>query len=95
MAHVDRQGGSKTGIVLAVIACLFMVYFVQSAVIFIWARIFLPFTYAGGLNDGFFGYNNFLEFSFFIFIRTRLSIKYYSKLVTILNVTMMLYIYSY
>ena len=95
MAHLDRQGGSKTSLVLAVLACLFMVYFVQSAVIFIWARIFLPHTYAGGLNDGFFGYNNFLEFSFFIFIRTRLSIKYYSKLVTILNVTLMLYIYSY
>ena len=95
MAHIDRQRGSKTALVLAVTACLMMVYFIQSAVIFTWSRIFLPSTYAGGLNDGFFGYNNFLEFSFFIFIRTRLSIKYYSKFVTILNVLMMLYIYSY
>jgi hypothetical protein len=42
MAHIDRQRGSKTALVLAVTACLMMVYFIQSAVIFTWSRIFLP-----------------------------------------------------
>jgi hypothetical protein len=49
----------------------------------------------GGLNDTYFAYANMLEFLFFIFIRTRLSLKYFAKIATMLNVLFLVYLNSY
>lgn len=43
----------------------------------------------------YFGYINLLEFTCFIFVRTRMSIKYLPKFITVLNVVFMFYINSY
>lgn len=54
-----------------------------------------PHTYPGALGDLYFGYLNLLEFTWFLFARTRLTLKYYPKVVTILNVAFLVYINSY
>lgn len=54
-----------------------------------------PNTFPNGLNDLYFGYINLLEFACFIFVRTRMSIKYLPKFITVLNVVFMFYINSY
>lgn len=54
-----------------------------------------PQLFAGGLNDMYFFYSNIVEFTYFIFIRTRLSLKYYPKVVTLMNTFFLVYINSY
>lgn len=47
------------------------------------------------LADLYFGYLNLLEFTWFLFARTRLTLKYYPKVATGLNLTFLVYINSY
>lgn len=54
-----------------------------------------PITFPGAINDLYFGYSNLLEFFVFIFVRTRLSIKYCAKMLTIVNLIFLMYINSY
>jgi hypothetical protein len=54
-----------------------------------------PTTFARGINDIYFFYVNVMEFLTLIFIRTRSSIKYFSKFITILNIAFLFYINSY
>ena len=54
-----------------------------------------PEPFAGHINDIYFAYANFLEFFVFIFIRTRSSIKFYAKFMTLINVMFLFYINSY
>lgn len=54
-----------------------------------------PDSFAGHINDQYFAYANFLEFFVFIFIRTRSSIKFFAKFITILNVIFLFYMNSY
>jgi len=48
-----------------------------------------------GLDDLYFGYINLMEFTYFLFVRTRSSLKYYPKMVTIMNIAFLIYINSY
>lgn len=52
-------------------------------------------TYGRTLDDLYFFLSNFIEFTYFIFIRTRLSLKYYPKVVTLINLVFFVYINSY
>ena len=54
-----------------------------------------PSTFPQSVNDLYFGYVNLIEFVTFIFIRTRSSIKFFPKMITILNITFLVYINSY
>ena len=54
-----------------------------------------PYTYPSSLNDLYFGYVNMIEFACFLFVRTRISIKYLPKFITILNLVFLFYINSY
>jgi len=54
-----------------------------------------PLARPGVINELYFGYSNLLEFFCFIFVRTRLSIKYCPKFLTIINLIFLLYINSY
>lgn len=95
MAYYDSSGSSKLAFCLAVTICLMLTYFVQTCCFFIWSRIVFPHTYPGGLGDIYFAYLNFFEFSWFLFARTRLTLKYYPKIVTVLNIAFFCYINSY
>lgn len=54
-----------------------------------------PYTFPGSLNDLYFAYINLVEFGCFIFVRTRMTIKYLPKFITILNLMFLFYINSY
>ena len=60
-----------------------------------WVRMFYPSTFANSLNDLYFFYTNLIEFTYFLFIRTRMSLKYYPKIVTLINVMFLVYVNSY
>lgn len=62
---------------------------------FFWTRISFPRTFASGINDFYFVYFNAIEFMFFIFVRTRLSLNYVAKMLTISNVIFLFYFNSY
>ena len=52
-------------------------------------------TFPSSLNDAYFFYMNTIELLSFLFIRTRSSIKYFPKLITMSNVMFLLYVNSY
>jgi len=54
-----------------------------------------PSTYAGNIDELYFFYSNLAEFNYFLFIRTRLSLKYYPKVVTLMNLVFFVYINTY
>ena len=43
----------------------------------------------------YYGYINMVEFLFFIFMRTRISLKYCPKIITIFNLILLMYINAY
>eukprot|EP00356_Strombidium_inclinatum_P017314 CAMPEP_0170490742 /NCGR_PEP_ID=MMETSP0208-20121228/8827_1 /TAXON_ID=197538 /ORGANISM="Strombidium inclinatum, Strain S3" /LENGTH=98 /DNA_ID=CAMNT_0010766183 /DNA_START=1422 /DNA_END=1715 /DNA_ORIENTATION=+ len=53
------------------------------------------YTFSESLNDGYFFYVNFMELFSFLFIRTRSSIKYFPKFITIVNLMFLFYVNSY
>jgi hypothetical protein len=95
MAHYDSQGKSKFTFAVAVFCCLCVTYFIQTCAYFIWNRLTFPHIYPSALGDLYFGYLNLIEFTWFLFARTRLTLKYYPKVVTILNIAFLVYINSY
>lgn len=95
IADLQRTNRSKFFFALGVSSLLLLTYYVQTCCYFIWVRIMYPQSFAGGLNDMYFFYSNIVEFTFFIFIRTRLSLKYYPKVVTLMNTFFLVYINSY
>jgi len=94
-AYLDRQGKSKLPYIMGLLATLLVFYFMQTSCQFLWTQILFPDPFAGHLNDLYFAYSNFLEFFVFIFIRTRSSIKYCAKYLTLANVAFLFYINSY
>ena len=54
-----------------------------------------PYTFPNALNDMYFGYINMAEFASLLFVRTRMSIKFTPKMVTMLNLMFLFYLNSY
>ena len=94
-AQLDRQGRSKKMFLTALCFTLLVFYFMQTSCYYFWTSMIFPNVYAGHINDMYFGYANFLEFFVFIFIRTRSSIKFCPKMITIINIMFLFYINSY
>ena len=94
-AHLDRQGASKKTFLMGLIFTLIVFYFMQTSCYFFWTQLIFPSPFAKHINDMYFAYSNFLEFFLFIFIRTRSSIKYYAKFITMINLMFLFYINSY
>ena len=92
---MDRQQQSKKPFLFALLYTLCIFYFMQTSCYYYWTTMMFPTCFAGHINDIYFAYTNFLEFFFFIFIRTRTSIKFAPKFITIINVMFLLYINSY
>ena len=94
-AHLDRQGASKKTFLMGLFSTLLVFYFMQSSCYFFWTQLMFPDAFPGNINDNYFAYSNFLEFFVFIFIRTRTSIKFCAKFITIPNIIFLFYINSY
>ena len=75
--------------------CLLSFYFMYASSYFLWTDMVFPSILARGINDLYFFYFNLLEFSSLFFIRTRSSIKYLPKYISILNLMYIMYLNSY
>jgi TctA family transporter len=62
---------------------------------FLWTDLIFPSIIASGINDIYFFYVNLLEFATLFFVRTRSSIKYLPKYITLLNIMFIVYVNSY
>ncbi|CDW87312.1 UNKNOWN [Stylonychia lemnae] len=94
-AYLDRRRSSKCSLIFSFIACLMVFYFMFAACYFLWNQTVFPHLIAKGINDMYFFYHNWVEFMALFFIRTRSSIKYFPKLVTIVNIIFQFYINQY
>jgi hypothetical protein len=89
------MGQSKTMFLFALSFTLFLICFMQTSCYYLWTQMMFPFTFPDSLNDFYFGYVNLIEFGVFLFVRTRTSIKYLPKFLSILNIMFLFYINSY
>ena len=94
-AHLSRMGLSKKSFLFALFFTLMIFYFMQVSLYYFWTQIFFPSPFAMNLNNSYFAYENFLEFFCFLFLRTRTSIKWLPKFITLMNVLFLFYINSY
>lgn len=60
-----------------------------------WTSLTFGETYSGIINDRYFFYVNYTELIFLVFCRTRSSIKYLPKYITILNIVYLFYVNMY
>ena len=67
----------------------------QTSCYYYWTQMIFPAPFSGHINEIYFGYTNFLEFFVFLFVRTRSSIKYFPRYITLFNVFFLYYINSY
>mmetsp|Transcript_32124 Transcript_32124/g.23727 ORF Transcript_32124/g.23727 Transcript_32124/m.23727 type:complete len:124 (+) Transcript_32124:819-1190(+) len=70
-------------------------YLMYAACYVLWLAFCFPKTYSRGSPDVYFFYVNLLEFLVFLYFRTRSTIKYLPKFITILNICFLMYINSY
>ena len=94
-AHLERHGMSKTPLILAFIFTMMAFYFMQLACQLIWTIMAFRSTFPLLANDMYFWYVMVFEFLLLIFVRTRSSIKFCARYITIANIIFLLYINSY
>jgi len=79
----------------SVISLCILYYFLQLACYNIWTRMTFNQTYTDGINDSYFFYVFTMELASFLFIRTRSSLKYFPKFITMANMVFLMYVNSY
>lgn len=94
-AYFDRNRRNKCLIYFAVVTILMVYYLMYLASYSLWTFMAFQGPYSGSLNDSYFFYMNSVELLSFIFIRTRSSIKYLPKYLTIANLIFLMYTNSY
>lgn len=94
-AHLDRRGLSKFGLIGSFLWCLMIFYFMYGSCYFMWTCMIFPSAFSPGINDIYFFYINMIEFLSFFFVRTRCTIKYLPKIITMINVSFIFYVNSY
>jgi hypothetical protein len=93
-AYLDRERISKSIIYLSYIGILFIYYFMYLSCNHLWTLMAFNNTISGSVNDAYFFYINMIEMASFIFVRTRSSIKYFPKIITIANLIFLFYVNS-
>lgn len=94
-AYMDSRGMNKTKLVCSFFVCLFIFYFMYASCYFLWTAMMFPNFFAKGVNDLYFFYVSVMEFLTLLFVRTRSTIKYLPKYITILNICYLYYINQY
>ena len=94
-AYLDREGMSRCPVYSGYLLTGLVYYALYLAS----ERLFTMMTfqtgsYSGEINQAYFFYINMLELTSFIFLRTRSSIKYYPKIITLANLSFLYYINS-
>ena len=60
-----------------------------------WDSVAFNTTFTGRINNNYYFYINLLEMTTFLFVRTRSTIKYLSKFITIANLVFLMYVNSH
>jgi hypothetical protein len=94
-AYLDRNGMSKGWLFFALITGMSMYYLMYMSCYTMWTFMAFNTSFAGFLNQAYFFYINTIELMSFLFVRTRSSIKYLPKMITICNVMFLMYVNSY
>lgn len=94
-AYLDRNGLSKSWLMFSLVSMVTIYYLMYMSCYTIWTYMAFNTSFAGFLNHAYFFYMNTIELMSFLFIRTRSSIKYLPKLITICNLMFLLYVNSY
>ena len=91
-AYLDRNERSKVPLMLSLMNALIVYYVMYIASYHIWTKWTFNSVYSGIINDQYFFYVNYTELIAFVFIRTRSSIKYLPKLITVINLMFLMYV---
>lgn len=94
-AYFDRNRLNKVMLSLSILTVLMVYYLMYMACYTMWTFMAFNSTFSNQLNDAYFFYINTIELLTFIFIRTRLSLKYFPKFITIANLSFLMYINSH
>lgn len=94
-AYLDREGISRSIIYLTYCCSLALYYVMYIACSHLWTIMcFSSLIYSDNINQSYFFYVNMLELCAFIFLRTRSSIKYFPKIISLANILFLFYINS-
>ena len=93
-AYLDRNQKSKSGLIFSLVCSMIIYYGMFISCNGAWTLLAFNNTYSGMVHEEYFFYVNYIELLSFLFIRTRSSIKYFPKLITISNMTFLMYVNS-
>ena len=94
-AYRDRNNMGKCAMICSIILAIILIYVAHVACYSIWNALIFSAAFSGRLNEQYYLYVNFSELMSFLFIRTRSSIKYMPKMITILNMVFLMYVNTY
>lgn len=94
-AFLDREGLSKCHLYMTYLFTLLIYYMLYLACNQFWTLMTFNGIFSNTINDAYFFYINIMELLSFLFVRTRSSIKYFPKYITIVNLMFLMYINSY
>ena len=94
-AYLDRNQLGKGMLYFAFLSTLVIYYIMYMACYQFWTLMAFNNNFTKSLNDAYFFYINTIELLSFLFIRTRSSIKYLPKYLTMANITFLMYLNSY
>ena len=91
-AYLDRNNRSKCPMICAMILALIIFYLMYMASWALWTAIAFGEVWSGTLNEQYFFFTNCSELLVFLFVRTRSSIKYLPKYITMINLIFLMYV---
>lgn len=94
-AYLDRHRISKTALTFSLLCSMVVYYGMFIGCNKLWTMLAFNNTYSGMVHEEYFFYVNYIELLTFLFIRTRSSIKYFPKLITVLNMAYLMYVNSF
>jgi hypothetical protein len=94
-AYLNRSRRSEKRLIISYTIYLIISYFMFGACYYLWAHLFLNKPHIQTLNDSYFTYIGVFEFLNLLFIRTRLSIKFFPRMFTLLNILFLSYHFTY
>lgn len=94
-AYLDRNESSKCNLILSIALGMTVYYTMWVGSHHLWTVMTFGETFSGMINDRYFFYIAYTELFVFVFCRTRSSIKYLPKYITVLNMIYLFYVNMY
>lgn len=95
VAYLERNNLSSAFILFSLLIICIFFYCVHVASYKFWTSLVFSTAFSGSVQDAYYLYANWTELVAFMFIRTRSSLKYAPKFITIMNLSFLFYVNSY